>query len=86
MSSRRKTRAGPQVGQLVMVRRHGARGMDDVAWGTVVGGGPGRPQVKIEGSFPDPITGKKLYNEDEVLEFKRIDGFSVVPTRRPIIR
>lgn len=74
------------VGQLVMVRLHGAN-VEDVAWGTVVEGGGGRYQVKVEGSFPDPITGKKPYGDGDVVEFRRSDGFSVMAIRRtPVIR
>ena len=72
----------PEIGHLVMVRRHGATGVDKVAWGTVVGGGPGRYQVKIEGSFPDAITGEKSYDNGEIAEFRRVDGFSVMAVQR----
>ncbi len=79
-SRRKSTEMRPEVGQRVMVRRHHG-GLGNVAWGTVVGGGPGRYQVRVEGSFPD-VTGAKPYGEGEVVEFRRIDGFSVMAVRR----
>jgi len=77
----KNTEMRPKVGQRVMVRYHHG-GLCNVAWGTVVGGGPGRYQVKIEGSFPDGATGERPYGEGEVVEFRRLDGFSVLAVRR----
>lgn len=77
---RKSTEMRPEIGQRVMVRQHHG-GLYRVAWGKVVGGGPGKYQVMIEGSFPD-VNGDKPYDEGEVVEFKRIDGFSVLAVRR----
>lgn len=70
------------MGQLVMVRCHGPKGVGKVAWGTVVGGGPGRYMVRVDGSFPDGAGGANIYDNGEVVEFRRIDGFSVMAVRR----
>ena len=80
-SRRKSTEMRPEMGQRVMVRRHHG-GLHRVAWGTVVGGGPGKYQVKIEGSFPDGVTGARPYGEGEVVEFRRLDGFSVIAVRQ----
>jgi hypothetical protein len=85
MGERRKTRDGLKDGQLVMVRKQGPRGPEDVAWGTVVGGRPGKTVVRIEGCKPDLLTGAKEYAEGDVVEFRRTDGFVVSEARRPII-
>lgn len=78
---RKSTEMRPEMGQRVMVRNHHG-GLYRVAWGTVVGGGPGKYQVKIDGSFPVGITGERPYDEGDVVEFKRLDGFSVLAVRR----
>jgi len=81
---RRRTKVGPRKGGLVMVRKQGPRGPEDVAWGTVVGGGPGKPVVRIEGCKPDIFTGQMAYGVGEVVEFRRSDGFTVSETRPPV--
>lgn len=80
-SRRKSAEMRPEVGQLVMVRRHHG-GLEDVAWGTVVGGGPGRYRVRVDGSFPDGVTGIRPYGDGDEVEFRRIDGFSVMAVRR----
>jgi len=85
MSDRRRTRIGPQVGQLVMIRRDGPRGFEDVAWGTVVEARPGKPKVRIEGCIPDHFGGHTAYEIGAVVEVRRADGLVAVSTRYPII-
>lgn len=85
MQERHKTRIGPQVGQLVMIKRNGSRGFEDVAWGTVVEAKPGKPSVRIEGCIPDRFSGHGAYEIGDVVEVRRADGLVAVPTRHPII-
>ena len=70
---------------MVMVRRRGPREPEDIAWGRVVGGGPGRPVVRIEGCKPDLFTGRAAYDKGDVVEFRRSDGFAVSEGRPPVI-
>ena len=83
---RNRTTLGPQVGQLVMVRKHGPRGFEDIAWGHVVGGRSGKPEVRIDGCLPDRFTGRFAYNEGDVVTFRRSEGYAVSPTPTPPLR
>jgi hypothetical protein len=51
--------------------------------GRVVGGGPGKPDIRIEGYLPDRFTGSLAHNEGDVVTFRRSEGYAVSPITNP---
>ncbi len=76
---RKKRHDSLSVGQAVVIRRHGERGVEDIAWGVVVGGVRGRTQVRIERCVPDIFTQCTPYDIGQVVEVRRADGLVALP-------